>query len=236
MPKLAPPTLFTAIALSLISPSLTAQARDADHCLKIGVSNGGVTGQASGELAVKIFERAQLCAKAIMVPQYRVSAMEEKGELDGDAWRVPAYFESHPFLVRVPTAVDYFRGNIYWRGGTAEPTGPDATIGILLGAFWAKQALSGSGVHIFEANSYDQMFRLTESGHIQGFVMPRFTYQKIAHPELDALGLTSREIYSAPIYLALNRRHESLLPQLDNAIRQLSAEGVISQMLSINDR
>lgn len=202
----------------------------ASACPKIGVAEGGAYSGETVELVHIIFEQAGQCVDVLLAPRMRIDIMERQGLLDGDAWRDEVYLNDNPSLIKVPTPVQHFSVSLFWRQGSADPaSAPGATVGLITGTTWARDALHGMAVTLFEATSYKQLIQLARTGRVQALVMPTLTFAKLAGEEKDEMpAFQSREVLSRPFYLALQRREAKTIPALDAAIKKLWAEGIIS--------
>lgn len=202
----------------------------ASDCPDIGVAEGGAYSEETAALVGTIFERAALCARIVLAPQTRIDLMEKQGALKGDAWRDDSYLAANPFLVKVPTAVQHFSVSLYWRQDLGDPSRtPGAIVGILMGRGWARDLLRDLQVTVFEASTYRQLLKLARSGRVRAFVMPTLTFDKLSAEEKTVPdSFRGRKLSSLPLYLALDRRIESEVPALDAAIKNLWAEGYIS--------
>lgn len=195
-------------------------------CLTIGIGTGGAFAEERAALVEKIFDKAGLCAKPVLAPSSRLDRMEKKGELDGNAWHDDAYLATHDSFAKVPTPVEHFRGSLFWLRDHGDPSHrAGATIGILLGREWPREALGGMPVSIYEASSYPQLFQLTESERLQGFVMPTFLFDKLP---LDHEKYQSKIIRAVPLYLVVQTRYRGMIPALDKAIKALRSSGAIA--------
>lgn len=209
---------FLLLAGGLLSP---AQA----GCLTIGIGTGGAYAEERAAVVEKIFDKAGLCVKTLLAPARQLDVMEKEGELDGSAWRDDAYLATHRSEAKVPAPAEHFHGSLFWLRDHQDPSGvAGATIGILAGRDWPRDALKGLPVTIFEANSYTQLIRLTESGRLEGFVMPTFLFDS---QKLERAKYRSKVIRMAPLYLVVQSRHREVIPALDDAIRALKSSGAI---------
>ena len=215
-----------------------AAALPAAACPKIGVTEGGVYAGETVELVRTIFQQAGQCVDVLLAPQMRIDLMERQGSLDGDAWRDEVYLNDNPLLTKVPTPVQHFSVSLYWRQGAADPaSAPGTVVGILAGRTWAREALHGMPVTLFEATSYRQLLQLARTGRVQALVMPTLTFAKLAEEEKDdPSAFRSREVLSRPFYLALQKRNAGMIPALNEAIKTLWARGVISDLPSAQQR
>jgi|SRR5579859_7904937 len=210
-------------ALLLLAGEIFSPAHAA--CLTIGIGTGGAYAKERAALVEKIFSEAQLCVKPLLAPARRLDAMEIKGELDGTAWRDDSYLATHRGETKVPTPVEQFSGSLFWLRDHPDPSAADGgTIGILAGRIWPRDALKGLPVAIFEANDYAQLFRLTRSGRLDGFVMPTQIFAKL---DLDGSLFQSKVIRTTPLYLVLQNRHKAEIPALNKAIKALESSGAI---------
>jgi hypothetical protein len=209
---------FLLLAGGLLSPAQAA-------CLTIGIGTGGAYTAERAALVEKIFIQAGLCARPLLAPARRLDLMEKRGELDGTAWRDDPYLASHRSEAKVPTPVEHFHGSLFWLSSREDPSGvAGATIGILAGRDWPRDALKGLPVSIFEANNYPQLFRLTERGRLAGFVMPTALFDTL---DLDRSLYRSKVIRSVPLYLVVQRRHQDVIPALNDAIKALKESGAL---------
>ena len=225
-------------ARSLTVCLLAAGALPAAACLRIGVAEGGAYAGETVELVHEIFEQAGQCVQILRAPQKRIDLMERQAELDGDAWRDDAYLSAAPTLTKVPTPIQHFSVSLYWRGGSKDPAlAPGTVVGLLSSRSWARDAVQGLPVTLFEATSYRQLLQLARTGRIQALVMPTLTFRKLAQEDRqDPAAFHSREILSRPFYLALNKANAEAIPALDSAIRALWAKGVISDLPSAHSK
>jgi hypothetical protein len=211
------------VALLLLAGEFFAPAQAA--CLTIGIGTGGAYTAERAALVEKIFAQAGLCARPLLAPARRLDLMEKRGELDGTAWRDDPYLATHRSEAKVPTPVEYFRGSLFWLRNREDPSGVNGTtIGILAGRDWPRDALKGLPISIFEANSYTQLFRLTELGRLDGFVMPTFLFDAL---DVNRALYQSKQIRSVPLYLVVQRRHQEVIPALNDAIKALKESGVL---------
>jgi ABC-type amino acid transport substrate-binding protein len=211
------------VALLLAAGALLSPAQA--ECLTIGIGTGGVYAEKRAALVEKIFDKAGLCARPLLAPARRLDLMEKRGEVDGTAWRDDPYLATHAAEAKVPTPVEHFHGSLFWLRSKEDPSGvAGATIGILAGRDWPRDALKGQPVSLFEANSYSQLFRLTESGRLAGFVMPTGLFETL---DVDRTLYRSKVIRSVPLYLVVQRRHQDVIPALNDAIKALKESGAL---------
>ena len=208
-----------------------SQARAAE-CLTIGVASGGLSSAAIGRIAETLFARAGSCAVIVNLPQSRLNRIETDDSLDGEALRVGSYVEQRPQLMLVPTPIESYSGNLYWPNGREEPRGPNATIGILSGQIWPKQAALARQSEIKEVGSYEEMFELTRAGRIQGFMMAAEAFHHFRAQNEELTRFQMLTVTEVPLYLVVNRRHKALVPRLDREVAALLANGYIEQQLN----
>lgn len=217
---------------ALFSPLLQAHA---GTCLKIGVASGGVSTSAVARIADRLFSAAGSCAEILTMPNNRLAAMTDSGELDGEAFKISAYVDQHPALIAVPTPVYSFAGNLYWPDGTGEPHGPEIIVGVPLGQFWPKEAAARSDLSIYEVRSYDQMIEMTRTGRLQGFIMAAEAFS-VFRPRYEFLeGYRTKQVAEVPLHLVVTKSHGDLVPALDQAIRTLQGRGEIERELKARD-
>jgi hypothetical protein len=208
----------------------------AAECLKIGVASGAVSTAAVARVADRIFSLAGSCAEMLIMPDNRLTAMADSGELDGLAFKGRNYIEQHPYLTPVPTPVYGYTGDLYWPAGAAEPKGAGATVGIMLGQLWPRAAAQERGLTIFEVRSYEQMVEMSRNGRLQGFIVADAAFAQLV-PRYDFLtAYNARAVAEITLHLVLNKRHEALIPALDRSIQSLRARDEIARELKAEDR
>ena len=218
---------------ALMAPLLQAYA---GPCLKIGVASGALSTPAVARITDRLFALAGSCAEILLMPNNRLAAMTDAGELDGEAFKVSAYVEQHPVLVAVPTPVYSFAGNLYWPGDTGEPRGPETVVGVPLGQYWPKEAAAQNDLSVYEVRSYDQMIEMARTGRLQGFIMAADAFA-VFRPRHDFLeGYKTRRVAEVPLHLVVAKGHSDLLPALDQAVRTLQAHGEIERELKAEDQ
>jgi hypothetical protein len=223
------------VFLSLLAvAALPAQAA----CMRIGIPTGGANIDDVTKLVQTIFDRAGLCVKMSRAPQQRLNVMEEKDEIDGDAWRDDSFLANHPSMIKVPTPISNFSGSLYWLRGREDPSeSAEATIGILLGRAWPRDALKGLPGSFFEGSSYQQLYEMTRTGRLHGFVMSTQVYQEMfASQEKNGDRFASREVRRVPLYLAVRARWSETVPALDKAVKSVMADGTAEYLLHAKPR
>lgn len=221
------------LLLVALTPSQSAPAAD---CLKIGVASGGLSSAAVARISDRIFALSGTCAEIVSMPSNRLTQLTESDGLDGEALKITDYIQQHPNLTEVPTAVLHLTGYLYWPEDAAEPAGPSANIGVLLGQIWPRRAAQERGATFFEVRGYDQMIEMTHLGRLQGFMMAGEAFALLS-PRYDYLAhYKSKAIADIPLYLAISRRYSGLVPALDKAIRTMVESGEIEREMKAEDR
>lgn len=221
------------LLLALLIPTRQGQAAE---CLKIGVASGAVSTAAVQRIADRIFAVAGSCAEILVMPNNRLSAMSDSGEIDGEAFKTLTYLDQHPALMPVPTPVYAYTGKLYWPPGAPEPAGSTAVIGVMLGQVWPKTAAQERNLSVLEVRSYEQMVEMSHSGRLQGFMMAGEAFA-LLRPRYDFLAdYASRPVADLPLYLLINHRYADLVPALDRAIQTLVGRGEVARELKAEDR
>jgi hypothetical protein len=221
------------LLLAAPAPVLGASAAD---CLRIGVTSGALSSAAVARITDRIFTQSGSCAEIISLPSNRLTQLTESDQLDGEALKIADYIQQHPNMMEVPTAVMHLTGSLYWPDTAAEPSGPTATIGVMLGQIWPRRAAQERGAAFFEVRGYDQMIEMTHLGRLQGFMMAAQAFT-LLRPHYEYLAqYKSKAVADIPLYLAINRRQATLVPALDKAIRAMTESGEIDREMKAEDR
>ena len=220
----------------LLAAILLWREGQAEECLKIGVASGAVSTAAVARITDRLFTVAGSCAEILTMPNNRLAAMTDSGDLDGEAFKVTGYLDQHPALVEVPTPVYAYAGDLYWPQGAAEPWGQDSMVGVMLGQIWPRNAAKEHDLAVFEVRSYDQMVEMTRTGRLQGFMMAPEAFEQLRLRYDFLAGYQSRQVAEIPLHLMISKRRADLLPALDQAIRALRGRGEIERELRAEDR
>jgi len=197
-------------------------------CLRIGAANNGIAAIWQPQMAEKIFAKAGICLKLMTLPQARINAMEDSGDLDGDIARSPAYLATRPYLVKVPTPILDFTVGLFWPAGSARPSSEGTPVGALQGPIWTQQYADALGLRLYQASSYDSLFYMLQTGRLQGMIAAKENFEKLMRDQPERGRYNSTDLGGITLYIALNRRHEHFVPALDSAVKAALADGTIA--------
>ena len=200
-------------------------------------------GQWIRRIYVEAFRRLEIPLRFAVYPTSRLSAMVDRGDVDGEVQRAPDYAAAHPDLVRVDEPVTEGRFVLV----VADPAARLDRIEDLPAGHWRGQYRRGVLVcekALRQWQSPDRLFDVTSTE--QGLTNLLEGPPRFFHCDTE-LALSSA-LYSArfkgvtairkllvlkervPLYPYLHRRNAGLAPRLAAVLRQIKAEGLVTRL------
>ena len=163
------------------------------------------------------------------VPAERALVMSDRGEVDGEAARVPVIEIACPNLLRVPTPLYVNRVVVFSRIGDIDLSGGwDALypyrIGVVRGYKFVEKMTAPMNRVV--APDYQNLFDMLESGRLDVVVAEYFDVL----PTLKALQPRNIEVMLPPMaynpmYHYLHKHNVALVPRIDKVLREMREEG-----------
>lgn len=182
-------------------------------------------------LGEALYREAGLCATFTKVPSERARRMLDSGELDAVVARTKEFIQGQQGMLAVPTPLLVVDGRLYWRAGQAKPQGPSAKVGFPRGWVWSRLEAQALGAEPVEVSGNGLLVKMTESGRLDGFILPDPLFDALVTSEAERAAFASVSIRSMPLYHAVTKNHADLVPALDAAIQRLVARGDIARLL-----
>jgi polar amino acid transport system substrate-binding protein len=158
------------------------------------------------------------------------------GVVDGDVGRILGFEKQYPNMVSVPVPVMKFEMMVFSRNVDFRVAGPDSikpyNIGIVRGWRILEQASVGAqSVTTFD--SAEQMFSMLDKNRIDIALLEKLEGMQI----VKIMGIKGVKILQPRLlegywHLYLNKKHESLIPQIAAELRKMEEDGSLKR---IND-
>ncbi len=205
----------------------------ADNCLKIASDAKNIRAVRLFTPGIKeVFRKANICAEYINMPSRSMQKAMFDGDIDGEFIRVTTYLKAMKgYIAPVPTPIVRANGVIV----SLKKTGftpqsmfdvGNKKIGIVLGFKWHEvlaQSLKSTKI----AKKYDTLAAMLKKQRIDGFLIEDISLKRLLEK-----GLLSQErinvspaVIDLSAYLVMNRKHERLTDQLNQAMKTVKAEG-----------
>lgn len=222
---------FVAFLMSLVGFAFAE-----NNVITISTNNTPLDRKALELLSREAFSRVGLASKLINTPSERSLQMANQGEVDGEGLRIAGLSQQYPNLVQIPER---------FIGISFVAFSKDAMINLNQGweSLKPQRIAFITGWKMFEANASDakvvnrvstpeQMFRMLDSGRIDLALYTRADGIAL----IRSLGLSSIAPLSPPLkdvdmYLYLNKKHEALVPQIAQALREMKADGTYNKIM-----
>ena len=165
-------------------------------------------------------------------PVERALSSTNNGDSDANLQRTAGLEKQYPNLVMVPFPVTKADFVIFTKYKFFRVTGYNSlkpySICMLIGS--KPVELGTRGMQVVAVATPEQAFRMIDSGRVDVFVFPR---EGICTAK--QLGLSAIKILEPPVeynlaYHYVNKRHNSIVPRLAKALKDMEREGVTQQM------
>ncbi|OMH29152.1 ABC transporter substrate-binding protein [Motiliproteus sp. MSK22-1] len=187
----------------------------------------------SAQVLVEAYRRIGVSIQVRFYPAKRALLLSNNGLVDGELFRIRGIEEQYQNLRPVPVPVNYLEGVVYAKQLNFQVTGWDSIkpyrIGIRRGVKFTEKGTVGMNTKI--ANSNEELFTLLEAGHLDVIALARLNGIKTVRD----MGLDGREplpgyLVKHPLIHYLHKRHEALVPKIQQELEAMEREGVIRKI------
>nr|MBF0223304.1 transporter substrate-binding domain-containing protein [Desulfobulbaceae bacterium] len=177
-----------------------------------------------------VYDKAGIKAQFVVMPHKRSLSSANEGTSDGDVGRVPSVLERYPNLRRVNVKLMDLNGAVYTVRHDITSYN-DAIlkqykVGHINGVQWTEEKMKG--LEATKVDNYTILFEMLLQGRIDIALATDIS----AEETLAGMGEKGSEIhklnpfvFSKPIHHYVNKKNESIIPQLERAARALHEEG-----------
>lgn len=178
------------------------------------------------------YQKAGFQAEFIPLPHNRSLMSANDGFVDGDVGRVPYVEEKYPNLRRVGEKLIDLNGAVY----TLNPailTYDDSLldqyrVGYVLGVRWPQKKMAGKAATM--APDYKALFEMLLQGRVDLVLATEASADAAMHElggRADKVRRLQPYVFSAPIYHYVHKKNSNIIPQLEQAIKELNQKKVL---------
>ncbi|MCL9779934.1 transporter substrate-binding domain-containing protein [Vibrio sp. S4M6] len=163
------------------------------------------------------------------LPAERALLFSNSGKTDGELFRIKNIHTRYPNLVMVPISIVTGEDVVFARKGIDMRVDGFQSlngykIGIVRGIINAREVTKGMDVHV--VSKYEQLFELLEKGRIDVIFLNRQKgLRYINQLKYKNIIMLEPPLSKLKLYHYLNVRHEDLISNLSNTLKQMKEEG-----------
>ena len=193
--------------------------------LMIGMINDLAIHQRSMMFLKQAYKEAGLKVSFVYMPSRRSLHDANRGHLDGDAGRISGADALYPNLIRVPTPMFNSEAFVFVINKIPEIQSWEDLkpyqVGIVRGIIFSERGTVG--LNPIRANSYEQLFSLLVSGRIDIAISMLDNGQAMIARSFPESGIHPQQtpIYTGSLYHFLHKKHQHLIPLLDDAFQKI---------------
>ncbi len=170
------------------------------------------------------------------LPANRAQYEANSGKKDGEILRIYSYGEQNNNVIRVPTPYYSLTTGVFSRNDrkiivNSQSDLSKYRIGKVRGVKHTENATKGL-MRVYNSNNSEQLFKQLQQGTIDialtNYLNGELTIKKL---NLNNIVVVNKALDHEPLYHYLYKKHQHLVPQVDEAIKQLSASGALDQMI-----
>ncbi|SHO55713.1 substrate-binding periplasmic protein [Vibrio quintilis] len=229
----------------LISPALKAHAAETAGTVSnkpflIAMYPGAneLQSQLITRIYHELFTRLGITVNVQPFPMKRASVQADDGKIDGEAIRIRNYSQMHPnlrlidFPVVQVVFVAYARRShqIRLEDGWDSLIDSDYMVGYRRGIVYSEQILKKhiNPERLNESKSAEQGLLKLIHGRIDLFVYPLGHF--VSHQDLQESTEVVSVLETVPLYLYVHKRHEALIPDIEQSLIDMRAEGRMMEL------
>jgi hypothetical protein len=227
------------VSLFLLGPVAFAEAPVAPATLSLSRVEGTGTQVVAQRILAEVYRRAGLRFHATPMPAQRAARMSRNGQTDGEVARIASFFTTRPDMLRIEPAIYETQTSVFARRGsefsiTQRKDLVGLRVGIVRGVLHAQAAVAGLG-RLEEVSSYEQLYRMLESGRLDVVVDTPLNHSYVVHAlELRntmPVGNLGRE----PLYHALARKHADAARKISEVLSEMQASGELQRLAAAEE-
>ncbi len=192
--------------------------------------------QVAGIVLPQIYQKLGKTAIITPLPASRAQQEANSGVKDGEILRIFNYGLETPNVIRVPTPYYNLTTAAFSQLSSEINISKLADlaqyrIGIVRGVQHTKVATRGMP-KVYKSNTSEQLFRQLAQGHIDialtNYRDGIYTMKKLPPQTFKVL---HKELAYEPLYHYINKQHANIVTEVDQIIKQLTANGELAKML-----
>ena len=224
------------IILSVICVLMTTTPLQAAEKLVIASIEGTVHTLISGKVVAEAYRRIGIEAVVRHYPGKRSVFISNRGDSDGELYRVAGMNKDYPNLLMVPVPIDNFDGMVFTKQTEFTVNGWESLkpykVGVRRGIRFSDEGTgSVEGIYLETVSSNKQLFLMLEEGRVDIIVIARLNGLQMQQ-NFKIPGIRSLEppIESYPLYHYLHKKNSHLMPEITAALQEMEKEGLIKKI------
>lgn len=217
---------------------LATQVASADNVtLTISTNNTPRDRMVLELVSKEAFRRAGLMFKLDSNPSARSLDLANEGKIDGEGMRVGGLEEQYPNLVQVPERCSQVSFVAFARDASTKLPQGWSSLKPLRIAFingWKLyEANVTSALSITKVDKPEQLFKMLDAGRVD-IVLYTLADGTSLLKELGISGVVpiAPSLRDADMYLYLNKKHQTHVPRISQALREMKADGTYAKILA----
>lgn len=173
--------------------------------------------------------------KIVSYPGNRAIEMANSGKVDGELARLPVIEKFYPNLVRIPTPLQQVKQMVFTKDIRFKVDGWSSlqpyTVATLRGYKDTENNLKNAGIRYVLVPHFSVVINSIHLGKVDiGVLSQTAGMQAIKSAQLTNIYYLEPALSIQPMYHYLHHKHSALIPHINEAIRQLHAEGFVAQL------
>jgi len=190
------------------------------------------------ELLKRIYQKAGIDVRFEKYTSALSLRLSSRGEIDGETHRIYSLAKAYPTLIRVPTAFSYVAPTAFVNKRSAIDFKVEGwaslnkyRVGAVQGMRFAELGLKDRMETVESVTSSDQLLRMLDSLRIDIAVTGQINgLYHINTLGLSDIGVLTPAIEKDALYHYLHIKHQTLVPLLDQTIKEMIASGELKRI------
>jgi polar amino acid transport system substrate-binding protein len=212
---------------------ITSQSYAGDYVVTT-VGRGSSLVTTAESIMTQAYERLGHQLKVVPLPAARSLISANSGESDGDLWRATGTEFKYKNLIPVPVPIVAIELVVFSKGKSFTVEGWESLVPYKVGyrrGLTSVELNLKEGIETVYATSYDQIFKMLDSGRCDVVIASRTSGSEI----VKRLGLAGIEVLegglgSIKMYHFVHRKNEGLVKPLTRALQQMIADGYLDHL------
>jgi polar amino acid transport system substrate-binding protein len=182
------------------------------------------------------YSRLGIDIKIQELPGLRALIYANEGSTDGELFRAEGVEREYQNLIRIHIPINSVDIVVITKSFSFEVNGWESlkpySIGIQSGITFVESSIANiEGLKVTRVKNSSQLLRMLENDRIDVVVAPRISaLLSLADIKSKTITLLEPPLQSLPLYHYLNKKHQSLVPELENVLNQMEDEGEIQRI------
>lgn len=183
----------------------------------------------AARIVQEAYGRIHIKVEIVHLPGKRAVSMANKGQVDGEVFRIEGIDKEYTNLLMVPVHVTRTETMVFTKNVTFPVKGWESLrpyrIAFLLGFLMAEK--NTEGMDVFRSSTQAHPFKMLNYGRVQVVIDSRIGGMAL----IKRAGLTGIRPLEPPlntikVYHYLHKKHEKLLPEITKSLKEMHEQGI----------